>query len=408
MNRPPPGPMLQHFSLDPTLTFLNHGSFGATPRVVQAAQDAARALMEKDPVTFFVEHLWPAMDRTRAAIGAFVRADPACIAPVPNATFGVATAVAAVGLKAGDEILINDHEYPACINGVRREAARAGATVITAEIPFPIPSASVAAEAILSRVTPRTRAVLISHVTSSSGAILPVDRLVPALRAKGIETIVDGAHAPGFLPDLDLAKLAPTYYVANCHKWICSPKGSAFLYVDRAKRDAVRPLVLSNNAEKPRPGRDQFLTEFDYVGTGDVTAAMCIPDAIAFMGALLPGGWDELIRRNHALARAGRDLLCRELGVSPAVPDEMVGCISTIPLPAMSAEAAARLAQRPTAYHDALQDRLISRWRIQVPVWSVAGKTRVFRISAQVYNTLDQYAYLAHALKVELAEERRG
>ncbi len=407
MNRPPAGPLLEHFSLDPTLTFLNHGSFGATPRAVQAAQDAVRALMEKEPVAFFVEHLWPGMDRVREAIGAFVHAEPACIAPVPNATVGVATAVAAVGLGAGDEILINDHEYPACMNGVRREAARVGATVVTAEIPFPIPSSEAAARAILERVTPRTRAVLISHITSSSGAMLPVERLVPALRAKGIETIVDGAHAPGFVRDLNIGRLAPTYYVANCHKWICSPKGSAFLYVDRAKRDAVRPLVLSNNAEKPRAGRDQFLTEFDYVGTGDVSAVMCIPDAIAFMGSLLPGGWAEVMRRNHALAREGRDLLCGALGVSPAVPDEMVGCISTIPLPAAEAGLAARLAQRPSKYHDALQDRLIEKWRIQVPVWSVAGKTRVFRISAQVYNTMEQYAYLAHALKEELAAEAR-
>lgn len=405
---PPRSPLASRWTLNPDVVFLNHGSFGATPKAVQDAQTRFRADLESEPVGFFVERLWPLMDRVRQALARFLNADAACLAPVPNATTGVATVLQNLKLSPGDEILANDHEYPACLNNARRVAATHGAHVVIAELPFPIPSPDAVYDAIMARVTPRTRAALISHVTSSSGAILPIERLIPELHRRGIQTIIDGAHAPGFIP-VDLGALRPTYYTANCHKWICSPKGSAFLYVDASKRDAFRPVVLSNNAEKPRPGRDNFFTEFDYVGTGDPTSILAIPDAIDEMGAMLPGGWPAVIAANHALLRTGRTILCEALGVAPPVPEPMLGCLCTMPLPAHGPDLQARLLARPSrhGYHDALQDVLFDKWKIQVPLWTVAGKTRVFRIAAQLYNTAEQYQYLARALKEELAAESR-
>ncbi len=404
---PPPSPFARHFPLDPTIVFLNHGSFGSTPLAVLEAQNRHRALMESEPIRFFVELLSPMLDSVRTKLAAFLSCDAASIAPVPNATIGVATVFQNLKLQPGDEILINDHEYPACCNNARALAARTGAQVITAQLPFPVASADDLYNAIMAKVTPRTKIALISHVTSPSALILPIERLVRDLSARNIETMVDGAHAPGFVHDLNLARMKPTYYTANCHKWICSPKGSAFLYVDPAKRESFRPAILSNNAESPREGRAQFLTEFDFVGTSDPSAFLSVSDAIDTMGQMLPGGWPAVIDHNQKLVRQGRTILCEKLGVTPPCPEDLLGCTATIilPGPQPGSDRHTKLLSRKSVYHDALQDRLLSNWRIQVPIWNVAARCRTIRLSAQLYNSLDQYEYLAKALTTELAAE---
>ena len=404
---PAPSPLAAHWDLDPSIVFLNHGSFGACPRAVLAAQSRLRAEMEREPVAFFVERLFSLMDTMREALGRFLHCPATDLAPVPNATTGVATVFDNLRLDPGDEILFTEHEYEACRNSAKRCAARWGASVIVAPIPFPIASPDAAFDAVLTQVTPRTRLAMISHVTSPTGLVLPVERLVPELERRGVRTLIDGAHAPGMVPTLDLSTLRPSYYTANCHKWVCSPKGSAFLYVRPDLQAGFRPLALSNNAERPVPGRPQFLTEFDYVGTQDVTPLLAIPDAIREVAALVPGGWPEVMRRNHDLCLVGRRLLCDAIGMEPPAPESMIGSIATMVLPPHPPEMRQRLAARPTRYHDALQDALIARHRVQVPVWGLAGKPdRFLRISAQLYNSIDQYAHLATALKAELAAER--
>lgn len=405
---PAPSPLARHWDLDPGVVFLNHGSFGACPREVLAAQQRLRERMEREPIRFFVEDFTALMDATRRDLAAFLHCDWDEIAPIPNATVASATVFDHLDLQRDDEILINEHEYPACQNNARRFAARRGARVVTAEIPFPIATPDAAVDAILSKVTSRTRLAMISHVTSPTGLILPVERLVPELESRGVRVFIDGAHAPGMVPTLNLAALRPSYYTANCHKWICSPKGSAFLYVRKDRQANFRPLVLSNHAEKPKAGRAQFLTEFDFVGTNDYTPFLAISDALRVMGGMLPGGWPAVMRHNHDLARRGRDVICRTLGVQPPAPDTMLGSIVTMILPPHAPERHARLMARPSKYHDALQDRLIERHKIQVPIWGLAGKpARFIRISAQVYNAIEQYEYLAAALREELAAEAR-
>jgi isopenicillin-N epimerase len=238
--------------------------------------------------------------------------------------------------------------------------------------------------------------------------VLPLERLVPELERRGVITVIDGAHAPGFTPRADLGALEPSFYTANCHKWLCSAKGSALLYIREDRQKGFRPWALSNNAEKPRPGRKHLLTEFDYVGTSDLTPYLTIPSALKTMASMVPGGWPEVMRRNHELARRGRDAICRAIGVEPPAPDSMLGSMSTIFLPPHEPARHARLMARPTRYHDALQDALVDRHRIQVPVWSVAGEDRrLFRISAQLYNSPEQYEYLGQALTQELEAERK-
>lgn len=412
---PRPSPLASHWALDPNLCFLNHGSFGATPRAVLANQSDWRSRLEADPVRFFVEEHEGVMDDVRRALGTFLDCDWDGLALIPNASHGVATVmhniVLAGRLGAGDEVIVNAHEYPACQNTMRWAAARVGASVVLADVPFPIASPDAVVGAYLRAVTPRTRLALVSHVTSPTGLVLPVERLVAELSSRGVETLVDGAHAPGMLR-LSLRRMNAAYFTGNCHKWICSPKGSGVLYVRedlrRDPRHGFRPLVLSNNAEKPKPGRAQFLTEFDYLGTTDCTALYSIPKAIDTIGSLA-SGWPEVQGRNRDLCLKGRGIICSALGIEPPAPTSMIGSIATMILPSHGADRDERLMRRPTKYHDALQDALLHKWAIQIPVWGLAGKSgdarRFIRISAQLYNSAEQYEYLARALKVELELE---
>lgn len=412
MSRPPlpsPSEFSCHWDIDPNTVYLNHGSFGAAPRLVLEAQRSWRSHMESELVKWFVEEHSEAIDQSRRALAEFLSCDWDCIAPVPNATIAVATVFSNANLGPGDEVLITDHEYPACQNNARWYAAKRGATVTVANVPFPVTSPRDITDAILSKVTSRTKIALLSHVTSSSGLIFPLEQLVPALESKGIRVIVDAAHAPGMVPSINLRALGASYYTANCHKWICSPKSGAFLFVRRDLQDNFRPLALSNNAEQPKQGRSQFLTEFEYIGTQDMSAFYAISDAIRIMNGMVPGGWPQVMRDNHNLCLKGRDILCNALGMKPTAPDSMVGCICTMILPPHPKDLQSKLSQRPTKYHDALWDVLLAKWGIQVPIWTVANTGhRTLRISAQLYNSLAQYEYLAKALKTELALEAQS
>lgn len=396
--------MAPHWDLDPQVVYLNHGSFGACPRRVLEAQQRWRARMEAELVRFFIEESEGALDRVRERLGAFVGCDPTSIAPVTNATTGVATVLANLDLGPGDELLVTSIEYPACLNNLQDLAARTGATVAIAPLAFPVTGEDEMVEAIVSAVTGRTKVALVSHITSATATILPIARIVGELRARGVETIVDGAHAPGFV-EVDIDAIGAGWYTANCHKWLCAPKGAAFLHVRADLQEGFRPLVLSNHANEERADRSKFLVEFDYVGTSDQTPFLTIGDALDGGVGSLVDGWPEVMARNRALALRARDVLCERLGTPTCVPDAMLGAMATVLLPAHEPERAERLAARPTRHHDALQDALMDRHSIEVPVWSHEG-WRFVRLSAQLYNSIEQYRYLAEALLVELERER--
>ena len=381
--------------LERGLVFLNHGSFGACPTEVLRHQATLRAEMEAEPVRFLSRELDDRLDVARAALAAFVGADPDDLAFVTNATGGVNAVLRSRVFAAGDELLTTDHAYNACRNTLNFVAERAGARVIVATVPFPVASPDAVVDAVLAKVTPRTRLALLDHVTSPTALILPIERLIAELAARSVDVLVDGAHAPGMVP-LNLATLGATYYSGNCHKWLCAPKGSAFLWTRRDQQHDVRPLTISHGANAVRPGRSRFRLEFDWTGTSDPTAWLTVPRAIEYLGTLVPGGWPALMARNRALALDARRLLCAAAGTPPPCPDDMVGSLASVRLPDGTAEVGWR---RP----DPLQQRLFEDWRIEVPVMSwPAAPRRLVRISAQLYNRPEHYERLAQALGKEL------
>ncbi|MGB5622893.1 MAG: aminotransferase class V-fold PLP-dependent enzyme [Gammaproteobacteria bacterium] len=388
------GQMDDRWALDPELVFLNHGSFGACPRVVLAEQDRIRLRMERQPVQFFVRDLEGLLDAARAELAAFLDAPSTDIAWVPNATSGVNAVLRSLSLAPGDELLTTDHEYNACRNALEYVAGRAGARVVVAQLPFPLADADQAVDAILERASARTRLALIDHVTSQTGLVLPIGRIVAALAAQGIDTLVDGAHAPGML-ELKLADIDAAYYTGNCHKWLCAPKGAGFLYVRPDRQAEIRPVAISHGANSPRQDRSRFLQEFDWVGTDDPSPMLCVPAALRFMGSLLPGGWPALRAHNRALILDGRRELAAALGLDLPSPDTMIGSLAALPLPDGSMEP-----PKSAMYADPLQDELRRRWRIEVPVipWPKVPH-RLIRISAQIYNHPAQYRLLADALR---------
>lgn len=400
-SRPPRADLARHWGLDPSVVFLNHGSFGATPLRALERQSELRAQMEAEPIRFMVERLEPMLDAARAEVAAFVGCSPDDMAFVHNATMGVNTIVRSLDFSPGDELLTSAHEYNACNNALEYVASRTGARVVKAQIPFPIQSEDQVVSAILDAVTPRTRLVLLSHITSPTALILPVERLVAELNQRGIDTLVDGAHAPGMI-DLNVERIGAAYYTGNFHKWACAPKGSAFLWVRKDRQHLVRPLIISHGANSPRQDRSRFRLEADFLGSLDYTAWLATPEAIRAVGELVPGGWPEVRRRNRHTALAARDLLRRQLGPAAAeltAPDSMVGSMAVVALPDRTEGESPAMPR----YMDPLQDRLIDRWGVQVPIVPFpAPPRRWLRISAQLYNAMEEYEYLATALRAEL------
>jgi isopenicillin-N epimerase len=399
-----PSEFAQHWTLDPAIAFLNHGSYGAVPRPVLAAQQAWRDRMEAEPVLFFSHDLEPALDGARAALAAFVGADPDDLAFVPNATAGTNTVLRSLRFEPGDELLTTDHAYNAVKNAMEYVAERDGASVVIASVPFPGTSPESALAAVLASVTPRTRLAVLDHITSATALALPIAELVAELTARGVETLVDGAHAPGQVA-LDVPSIGATYYAANLHKWVCAPKGSGFLWVRPDRKAQIRPLSISHGANSPRPDRSRFRVEFDWTGTSDPSAYLAVPDAIRFGEQLIPGGWAALRARNRALAIAGRDLLCAALAVADPAPDAMIGTMASVPLPI---ERSPGRVQGVDLYDDPVHDHLASLgMQVMVTPWPQrpdAGPwRRLVRISAAAYNDLEQFQRLADALPSAIA-----
>ena len=394
---PSASPLASAWSLNPAVVYLNHGSFGATPRSVLEEQWALRAQMEREPILFLDRDLEERLDSVRGTLATFLGAHPDDLAAVPNATSGVNTVVRSLDFLPGDELLTTDHAYNACANALRYVASRTGARVVTAKVPFPLSGPETVVEAVLAAVTPRTRLVLLDHVTSQTGLVFPVERLVPLLQGRGVDVLVDGAHAPGMVP-VQLDALGAAYYTANCHKWLCSPKGAAFLHVRRDRQLRIRPLTISHGFNSPRTDRSLFRIEFDWCGTDDPTAWLCIPATLNAVASLVPGGWPEVVARNHALALSARQTLCEALDVPQPCPEGMLGSLASVPLPAGGR-------QRPQSGFDPLQDALFLGKSVEVPIFNwPAAPARLLRVSAQLYNSPEQYAYLAKCVKELLAE----
>jgi isopenicillin-N epimerase len=401
-----PSALARHWALDPTVTFLNHGSFGACPRPVLEVQREWQDRMEAEPVRFLARELDHRLAAARATLGPFVGADPDDLAFVTNATGAVNAVVRSLRFEQGDEILTTDHEYNAVLNVVRHVAARDGARVVVVRLPFPAVSSDDVVERVLAGATDQTRLAVLSHVTSPTAIIVPVERLVPALAMRGIDTFVDGAHAPGMIP-FDLDRLGAAYYAGNLHKWVCAPKGAAFLHVRRDRQSDIRPGTISHGANSPAGARSRFRQEFDWQGTLDPTPWLAVPAALEFIGGLVDGGWPAVMARTRELAvEAGGDL--RSSLATDLSPEAMLGSMVALRMPdGGPLGGAASVDQSSPLEADPLQTLLYERFRIEVPIygWPVPAAEspdpprRLIRVSTGLHNDRDDIERLVAGLR---------
>ena len=396
MSRPQRSHLAKHWNLDSDCVFLNHGSFGATPNGIREEQRNWQDLLEDEPVRFYEDLAMDFMENSRKALAVMLECDAEDLALVENATTGVNTILRSLEFNTGDEILVPDHAYQACRNAIDFVAQRWGVKVVTVNIPFPIEGPQIAFDIIMAGVTERTVLAMIDTVTSPTGLLMPFERLTKELEAKGVAVLLDAAHGIGMVP-LSLDKLGASYSTSNCHKWMCAPKGSAFLHVRKDLQHDIHPLTISHGMTFPLGDTTRFRHEFDWTGTRDISAACSIPATIEYMENMVDGGWPAIMKHNHDLAMEGRRILCERLGLDEPCPEDMIACIATLELPE-GGDAGIPL-HEPDPLHKVLQDK----YGIQVPVWSwESPKGRYIRISAQLYNHVDEYHYLADALATEL------
>lgn len=381
------------FGLDPDIVYLNHGSFGACPKQVSDAQQKHRDRIEADAMRFYLHDLWGMIDRSRQALANLIGANPQDCVFVNNATTAVATVLSNIQLTPGDELIVTNFEYPACRNNFEFVANRCGAKVITADLPWDPICEDAVVDAIMTKVTSRTKLVLISLITSATALRLPVERIINELSARGIDTLLDAAHGPGCVP-MDISSWGAAYTTGNGHKWLCSPKGVAFLHIREDLQDGFHPLVRSNDANDltaacARTKRSPLNHEFDYMGTDDRTPVLSIADSIQFLDSVFPSGIDALMEHNRALCLESRDLLCRMLGSEPKVPDSMLGPLAVIDVPS-------RVDPKT------MQHRLLENHRIETMlVASPTGGHPMVRVSPHIYNSIEQYQYLGEAILSE-------
>ncbi|HEV3185785.1 MAG TPA: aminotransferase class V-fold PLP-dependent enzyme [Xanthobacteraceae bacterium] len=362
--------------LDPEVAFLNHGSFGATPRTVLVEQERWRARMERHPTHFMSEELPPALRAAAARLAAFVGSEAKDLVFVENATAGCNTVLRSIPLAPGDEILVTDHGYPAVRKAAEHAATRAGARVIEAQVPFPLDDPAQVTAAVAANLGPRTRLAVFDHVTSPTAVIFPVRELTALCRAAGALVLIDGAHGPGML-DLDVPAIGADWYTGNCHKWLMAPKGSGFLWTSPQQQAETHPLVISHGFGQG------FTLGFDWIGTRDPTAWLSVPAAIDFHERL---GGARLRERNAALAREQATALARIWNTERGAPDPLTGSMAAVRLP-LSDAATPERAQK-------LRRKLFDDHRIEVLVAAFAGSLWA-RISAHAYNRPADYARLA-------------
>jgi len=374
--------------------FLNHGSFGACPKPVRERQHELRELMEKEPVEFLARNLQGLLAEARKALADFVGAQSEDLVFLPNATHGVSAVLRSLSFKERDEIICTNHIYFACANALSFISSLTGAKIVCAQVPFPPHLKKDLIAPILSSVSSRTRLALIDHISSPTALIFPIKEIVRELEGKGIPVLVDGAHGPGMVP-LNLDEFEASFYTGNCHKWLCAPKGSAFLWVRKDWQEKIRPLAISHLGGDYDSCENPFQVEFSWSGTMDPTPYLSIPYALRFLASLYPGGIEGVRKRNHELALYGKKVLSEALGYELPLPEEFIGSMVSFPIPPLK--------EKPTVLKglwDPDQERLFKEYKIEVPIMFWPEEPyRLIRISAQAYNEKWHYDLLGDALR---------
>jgi isopenicillin-N epimerase len=369
--------------LDPRITFLNHGSFGGVPRVVFEAQTEWRRRVEAEPIEMLARRGDALLDEAKQPVGQLLSMRPTDFGFVTNATEGVNAVIRSTRLSPGDELLTTTHVYNAVRKAMQFVARQRGATYREIDVPLPVDGAAQIAQRVIDGLGPRTRLLVLDHVTSPTALIFPVEQICAACAARGIEVLIDGAHGPGML-DLNVPATGATYYAGNLHKWCCCPKGSGFLWVHPDRQADVHPLIISHFLD------ESFVKEFGWQGTRDVSSWLTIPTALQFMASL---GWREIRQHNHALATWAHAMLADQLGLPTLSPRDgrLLGSMASLPLPHP-------LRDMSEAQAAAMQQRLYDEFHLEMPLMLWAGKYYL-RVCAQVYNTADQYGCVVDALR---------
>ena len=380
-----PADLRRLFLLRPDVVFLNHGSFGACPAPVFDVYQRWQLELERQPVEFLHYRFKDLMRVARESLAGFLGVDADDIVYVPNVTTGLNIVARSLVLRPGDEVLATDHEYGALDRTWRFICERRGARYVQARLPLPLESPDDVVDTIWAQVTAKTRVLFMSHITSPTALIFPVETLVRRAREAGIVTVIDGAHAPGQIP-LDLDALGADFYGGNCHKWMCAPKGSGFLYARREMQSLLKPLVVSWGWPS------SFVDEQQRQGTRDIAAFLSVPAAIDF---LRDHDWPAVQQACHVLARTARSALEAERGLPPLSADSAAWYAQMVSVPV------------PLADAERARTRLWHEFNIEAPVNAWNGQSLV-RVSVQGYNTQEDVAALVAAVARLIAEEGRG
>lgn len=384
----PPAPLRDHLAsewmLEPGVDFLNHGSFGAVPRVVFEEQTEWRRRIEAAPVEVIARRRLELIDAAKEPVGRWLGMRSEDFGLVTNATEGVNAVLHSLTFRPGDELLTTTHVYNAVRQAMKFTCARSGAAYREVDVPLPVGSPSEIADAVMGALSGRTRLVVIDHVTSPTAMVYPVESIVAACAARGVDVLIDGAHAPGMIP-LNVDAIGAAYYSGNLHKWSFAPRGAAFLWVRPDKQAQIHPTVVSHHYN------EGFCREFSWQGTRDFSAWLATPRAVQLTAAL---GGDAVRDHNHAMAVWAHQLLLERLNVPhPLTPldGSMLGSMAAVELPP-------RLAALGDPELESLQQTLYARHRLEVPLMRLSPKTLLLRVSCQVYNTPRQYERVAEVI----------
>lgn len=372
------------FLLDSDVVFLNHGSFGATPRPVLEIYQKWQRELERQPVRFITRELPQQLADSRQVLGEYLKAASSNLVYVPNVTFGVNVVARSLSLGPGDEVLTSDHEYGACENAWRYLSQRNGFRIIQQPIGIPLASEQEILEQFWQAVTPRTRVIYLSHITSSTAMQFPVKEICARAAESGLISVIDGAHAPGQI-DIDLAAIGADFYIGNCHKWLCAPKGSAFLYAHPDRQDLIEPLVVGwgwGDKKEITYGSD-FLDYLQWLGTKDLAAYLSVPAAISF---LKDHNWSKVRDSCHSLVKEAINRIEKLTALPSLYPNESYyHQMAIAQLPHVD-----DIRETKNSFYD--------KYRIEVPF--IEWNDRHFiRVCVQGYNSQDDIDTLIGALK---------
>ncbi|KAI1267892.1 selenocysteine lyase [Xylariaceae sp. FL1019] len=399
---PRPDPMLSKWSLRQDVVHMDHGSSGACPTEILEYQNALRWDLDRGSPEFFLSAWSPRHRASKERLSKFVGADYDELLLTPGSTLGLNIVTQSQQFQPGDELLTTNHAYSSVTMLLKHVANRDGAKVVIANVPFPVASPDDIVASIMACVTERTKFAIIDHIVSRTGLVFPIKRIVAELAARGIDTLVDGAHGPGQV-QVDLHDIGAAYYTTSCHKWMCAPRGVGFMYARRDRISKLKPLIIARSGhwrDTNGAGYTWLEHTFEWNGCHDPSGVHSMPKIIDFLDTALPGGHAAMVKRNHDLAVEARTRVLEILGIAKPCPDDMIANMVTFPLPDSVLPNA--LGILPICKN--LWER--ERAEIQCYHWPAYPK-RIFRFSVQLHNSLEQFLWLASKIKEELENETK-